>query len=105
MSDFSGRILEAIDLAVDERHELQARRAAERRRVWIDCQAIRRPEIHDHEYEMHLVDLDTGRCIAVRNAWLQVHYLMDELKPVVRQRLIEQNRCGVHLTTATLPES
>jgi hypothetical protein len=104
MSSFSDRILVAIDLALDERHEFEARRAAEHRQIWIEYHALRKPDLRGNEYEIHLVDLETRRCIAVRHAWLQAHYLLQDLTAGIRQRLLEQARpCSLHPIATTPP--
>lgn len=94
---FMDQILTAIELAVDERHEMEARRGAEARELFILCHSIERPEKHGFEYEIHLIEPRAWRCVAMRYTWGQMNQLVWDLTPIARRRLMEQARpCALH---------
>ena len=96
MSDFSGRIVEVTDLALDERHELEARRAAEQRRLAMEFHPLDRHQ-HDEEFELQLIEPRTWRCIAIRHSWAQMHRLIEDCRLVGLRRLLEQaGSCNLH---------
>ncbi|MGH9644850.1 MAG: hypothetical protein ACRD3Q_20800 [Terriglobales bacterium] len=98
MSHFSDRVLDAIELTLEERAELEARRAAAEESLCLECRYPDRPEGRDEEIEIHLIEPRTWRCIAIRRTWRSAQRLIEELaRPVVRRRFVENAKpCPIH---------
>jgi hypothetical protein len=103
MTLYEDPLLDLLELRLEERRELEARRAAAHRHLVLECCPLppaRWPQgLHASLAEIHLIEPRLWLCIAVRRSWANMHRLVEDCRPVVIRRLVDQAApCPAHPT-------
>jgi hypothetical protein len=95
------RILAALQLTLDEQYELDARRSAERLRLFLAVVEIPNAERFSDTSEVHLLEPGTWQCLTVRRTWEQMSEVLMHLTPIGLRKLQERARpCAAHADAA-----
>jgi hypothetical protein len=98
-------LLRRVRVDLEDRDELEARREATRRRLWIDVIKVGHVLPGDKVTELHVIT-PNGTCVGICHDWNHLGRFVDDLKPItLRKVLAKAKPCPVHPTPIVVEDT